>query len=116
MNNFIKSTQFIGAALFSLLALASGHSWAGDPYNGQVKAQVCLTCHGEGDTTTGVATPIVAGQYEDYIAQALRDYKSGARSNPIMAGFAASLTETDIRDLAAYYAQMDSRLITPKDN
>ena len=48
--------------------------------------------------------PKLAGQYPDYLAKALRDYKSGARKNPIMAGFAAALTKKDIDNLAAYYA------------
>jgi cytochrome c553 len=49
--------------------------------------------------------PKIGGQYEDYLAKALRDYKSGARKNPIMAGFAKPLTRQEIENLAAYYAQ-----------
>ena len=48
--------------------------------------------------------PKLGGQYPDYLAKALRDYKSGARKNPIMAGFAGALTAKDIDNLAAYYA------------
>jgi hypothetical protein len=48
--------------------------------------------------------PKLAGQYPDYLAKALRDYKSGARKNPIMAGMVASLTPVDIDNVAAYYA------------
>ena len=44
--------------------------------------------------------PKLAGQYPDYLAKALRDYKSGARKNPIMAGMAAGLTQKDIDDVA----------------
>ncbi len=104
------------AACIAALAAAAGTCIAGDPYAGEAKAQVCLACHGVGDTTTGAGTPIIAGQYEDYIAQALRDYQSGARSNAVMSGFVASLTETDIRDLAAYYASLESKLFTPTNH
>jgi cytochrome c553 len=38
------------------------------------------------------------------LAKALRDYKSGLRKNPIMAGFAGALTARDIDNLSAYYA------------
>ena len=48
--------------------------------------------------------PKLGGQYPDYLAKALRDYKSGARKNPIMAGFAGALTAKDIENLSAYYA------------
>jgi cytochrome c553 len=54
--------------------------------------------------------PKLAGQYPDYLAKALRDYKSGARKNPIMAGFAQPLSDKDIVDLAAYFAAQPSVL------
>ncbi len=108
---FNLSFLFGLASLFCMSAI----SMAGDPYAGEVKAQVCLTCHGAGDETTGVATPIISGQYEDYIAHSLRAYKSGERNNPIMAGFATQLSESDIRDIAAYYAKMESSLFTPEE-
>ena len=50
--------------------------------------------------------PKLAGQYPDYLAKALRDYKSGARKNPIMAGMAAGLTQKDIDDLSEYFASL----------
>ena len=56
--------------------------------------------------------PKLAGQYPDYLAKALRDYKSGARKNPIMAGMAAGLTQKDIDDLAEYYATLPPVLQT----
>ena len=115
MKYLLDPTRFIFAATMALLLTASGTALAGDPYAGEVKAQTCLTCHGKGDATTGPATPIISGQYADYIAQSLRDYKTGVRNHPVMSSFVASLTETDIRDLAAYYSEMDSRLFTPKD-
>ena len=115
MKKSIDPMNFIRAATIAALLCLSGIASAGDPYAGEVKAQTCLTCHGKGDVTTGAATPIISGQYSDYIAQAMRDYKTGVRNNPVMASFVASLSETDIRDLAAYYSQMDSKLFTPKD-
>lgn len=82
---------------------------AGDAVAGKQKAQVCAACHG----TTGVAkysqgqSPIIAGQYPDYIVRALKDYKSGKRENAIMQGMAAPLTEQDMKDLAAYFYQQE---------
>jgi cytochrome c553 len=55
--------------------------------------------------------PKLGGQRQDYLAKALRDYKSGARKNPIMAGFAGALSTKDIENLAAYYAAQPAVLV-----
>ena len=87
-------------AFASLPALA-----AGDAVQGKAKSQACAACHGpDGNSPTGPDFPRLAGQHYDYLLKALRDYKSGARKNPIMAGQVGNLTSRDMADLAAYYA------------
>jgi hypothetical protein len=49
---------------------------------------------------------------EDYLEKALRDYKPGARKNAIMAGFAAGLTQQDIKNIAAHYSSQPAVLFT----
>jgi cytochrome c553 len=72
---------------------------------GQAKAkEVCQACHGLDGNSPTADYPKLAGQYPDYLAKALRDYKSGARKNPIMGGMAAALTTADIDNVSAYYA------------
>jgi len=71
---------------------------------GQEKAAVCAACHGPGGISATGNWPTLAGQHEDYIENALSQYKSGARKDPVMAGQAAALTDADIVDLAAYFA------------
>jgi cytochrome c553 len=66
--------------------------------------EVCAACHGLDGVSPVADYPKLAGQYPDYLAKALRDYKSGARKNAIMAGFAQTLTPQDIANLAAYYS------------
>jgi cytochrome c553 len=66
--------------------------------------EVCQACHGLDGNSAAPDFPKLGGQHPDYLAKALRDYKSGARKNPIMAGFAATLSPADIDNLAAYYA------------
>jgi cytochrome c553 len=66
--------------------------------------EVCQACHGMDGNSAIPDNPKLAGQNADYLAKALRDYKSGARKNPIMAGFAGALSAQDIDDLAAYFA------------
>ncbi len=86
-------------ALSSLSALAEGNAAAG-----QQKSTVCQSCHGADGNSTNPDFPRLAGQYPDYIVHALTDYKSGARKNAIMSGFAASLSTQDMEDLAAYFS------------
>ncbi len=99
----------------ALAMLSAVPAVAGDAEAGKQKATLCLTCHGEGNTVQGVGTPIISGQYEDYLIHAMKSYRSGARNNPVMAGFSASLSDQDIEDLAAYYSQMESQLFTPNE-
>ena len=87
------------------LSYSATEAAAADIEAGKVKAaEVCETCHGVGGNSTSQDFPKLAGQYPDYLAKSLRDYKSGDRRNPIMAGFAKPLSNQDIDNLAAYYA------------
>ncbi len=72
-------------------------------------AQVCATCHGtDGAKTLSDEYPILAGQHRDYLVQALKDYKSGKRKNPIMAGIIAGVDPKDFDALAQFFAQQKS--------
>ena len=74
-------------------------------------AGASAACHGpEGATPTAAENPILAGQYPDYLVKALKDYKSGKRSNPIMQGFAAQLSAKDMEGLAAFFSSQKSSL------
>jgi cytochrome c553 len=96
-----NASLFVAAAL----VLAPAAAFAADVAAGQAKVkEVCQACHGLDGNSTVADYPKLGGQYADYMMKALRDYKSGARKNPIMAGFAATLTDKDIENVAAYYA------------
>ena len=79
---------------------------SGDAGKGQKKAaEVCAACHGaDGTKPSAPDQPVLAGQYYDYLVQALSDYKIGRRTNPIMKGFAGQLSKQDIQDLAAWFS------------
>lgn len=78
----------------------------GDHRRGLEKSQVCQSCHGQtGAESLMDSYPVIAGQHEDYLIQALRSYRDGGRTNAVMQGFAADLTNQDIADLAAWYAR-----------
>jgi cytochrome c553 len=90
------------AAIAAVLAAGTAH--AGNPAAGKEKSRPCAACHGPDGNSAAADFPKLAGQHADYLVKALRDYKSGARKNAIMAPLAANLTERDIDDLAAFYS------------
>jgi cytochrome c553 len=86
---------------------------AADVAAGKAKAtEVCAACHGADGNSSSADFPKLGGQYGDYLAKALRDYKSGQRKNPIMAGFAQALSKQDIENLAAYFAAQPAAVST----
>lgn len=100
-----RISAIIASAL--LAAAATSASAAGNPAAGQEKSESCAACHGPEGNTSSSQYPKLAGQYESYLLRALRDYKSGARENPVMAGQVSGLSEQDLEDLAAFYASQE---------
>jgi cytochrome c553 len=95
------------SAVFLAMGVASEPVLAGGtPEAGMAKSATCEACHGKDGRGIDPTYPVLAGQYESYLIKALSDYRSGKRTNPIMAGMAAPLTNQDIEDLASWYASM----------
>lgn len=100
------------ASLFATPALAADVA-AG----AEIAKTVCAACHGaDGNTSISPEFPKLAGQHEDYLLQSLRQYKAGARKNPIMAAQVQPLSEADMRNLAAYFAAQDGSLYLIKES
>lgn len=100
------------ALLIAVFALGSQFAYAGgNAAAGEQKAKPCAACHGaDFNTPVSADIPRVAGQYQDYLARALNDYKSGARKNPVMSGQAAALSAQDIQDVASYLSGLGGKL------
>lgn len=97
-------TQAIIATAILGLTIALPASAKGDANSGKAKSTACAACHGADGNSPTSAFPKLAGQNDDYLAYVLKAYKSKARTNAIMNGQAANLSDQDIADLAAYYA------------
>ena len=97
------------AAVFCV-GVANAQVSAGDASRGRERVQMCQGCHGIDGWRTAFPevyhVPKLAGQHAQYLAGALQAYRSGARSHPSMKAIAATLSDQDIADLAAYYAQL----------
>jgi cytochrome c553 len=101
--------------IFALLVLAGIFNVAaaadivGNPKAAGAKVEMCIGCHGipgyKASFPEVYRVPMIAGQSAKYIESALNAYKKGDRKHPSMRGIAASLSDQDIADVAAYYAQ-----------
>ena len=95
-------------ALSAAPVLAQQAAPAGDAKEAHKKIAMCEGCHGIPGYKTAYPSvyhvPKLGGQSAAYLANALNAYKAGQRSHPSMRGIAASLSDKDIADLAAYYA------------
>ena len=101
----------VSAALFPALAISQAAAPIGNAAAGQQKTEMCVGCHGiEGWRTAYpevYKVPKLGGQHGAYIVKALQEYRAKERSHPSMRAIAATLSDQDIADLAAYYSAAD---------
>ena len=95
-------------AMLSLFAAMSAVQAGGDAQAGKAKAASCAGCHGANGEGRS-PNPAIAGKPEGPFVEAMEQYKSGKRTNPVMMGLASKLSEQDIANLAAYYASLKGK-------
>ena len=99
------------AAGLALAVLFSAHAATGNgnPVVGKEKARAgnCFECHGENGISSSSGYPNLAGQYSAYIVKQLRNFRAGERKNPFMNNIAAGLPDSDLDDIAAYFAGLE---------
>jgi len=115
INQFRINYPAIMKKLFALLALAgvaqisAAADIKGDAKAAENKVAMCIGCHGivgyKASFPEVYRVPMLGGQSEKYLASALNAYKKGERNHPTMRGIAAGLSDQDIADVSAYYAQ-----------
>jgi cytochrome c553 len=107
----MKSSAF-AASVLVVASLTPTSLWAADAVQGNAEAargktSMCIGCHGipgyKASFPTVYSVPMISGQSPKYLENALAAYKKGERSHPTMRGIAASLSDQDMADLAAYY-------------
>lgn len=72
-------------------------------------AEVCASCHGAAGISPNDTWPNLAGQHAAYLVRILAAYKSGDQTDVMMSPIAKSLADTDIQNLAAYYASLSCK-------
>lgn len=92
-----------------LATVMSAPALAGDPAAGKAKAAICAACHGANGIAVIPGYPNLKGQNEQYLVNSLKAYKNKERTGGmamVMQPQASMLNDTDIANVAAYFAQM----------
>jgi len=101
----VKTGIFVVAIAVTITGMSV--TLAGDPKAATDKAKtLCAGCHGPEGISTNPLWPNLAGQKEQYLVKAMKDYREGSRSDPTMAPLAQTLSDKEIEDLAAYYSRL----------
>ena len=98
-----RAAAFLFTAALAQLA-CPGAVLAADTAAGMQKAQVCVACHGADGNSVIPANPSLAGQPAQFIATQLLMFREGNRKDAQMSPFAANLSNTDLNNIAAYFA------------
>jgi len=107
----MKSSAFAASVLvvasFTSTSLLAAAAIQGNAEAAKNKNSMCIGCHGipgyKASFPVVYSVPMISGQSPKYLENALMAYKKGERNHPTMRGIAASLSDQDMADLAAYY-------------
>jgi cytochrome c553 len=122
-NRQLKNLRFwaaVAVALVAPAALAQGVV-KGDLAKAQpIVTQVCVACHAVDGNSAIPANPNLAGQHPEYTYKQLRNFKSqggkpAERSNGVMAGMVANLSDDDMKNLAVYFAAQKPKSQAARD-
>jgi cytochrome c553 len=87
-----------------------------DPAKGEAKfATVCVACHAADGNSTIPVNPKLAQQHPEYLVKQLQEFKSGKRSNAVMSGFASTLSDADMKNIAAWLSAQKAKPGFAKD-
>ncbi len=99
---------FLVAVAFAIVNISG--ALAGDANAATSKAEsLCAGCHGPDGISTNPLLPNLAGQKDQYLIKVMQDYRDNIRPDPNMTAFMQGLSDEEIEDLAAYYAELLTR-------
>ena len=99
----------LAAVVMLLVTAAPAADAAPADESGKLKAARCETCHGARGISVTLLVPNLAGQKEAYLVVALQEYRDGRRSNAMMRAIAATLSDADMSQIAAYFSRLPPR-------
>lgn len=107
---FLLASSLLLTALFASASVLAQAPATGDAAAGKIKGYTCTGCHGITGWRNAYPSyhvPKIAGQNYDYIVAALTEYKTGQRKHSTMRAQGESLSEQDIRDIAAWISSVE---------
>ena len=106
----LLSSLLLAAALAAPASASEAAKAKPDVAKGQaISTNVCGACHSADGSRGSPANPILQGQHPEYLVKQLTEFKEGKRDNPVMKGMASTLSEDDMRNVAAFYASKDAK-------
>jgi len=105
----LLSCCFLALVALSASAAEAPATEKPDLAKGQASAAMCAGCHTQDGSRASPAQPILQGQHPEYLVKQLTEYKSGKRVNAIMNGMAAALSDSDMKNIAAYYSTLQAK-------
>ena len=100
----LLTSLLLATCAASMAATETPPAAKADLAKGGATAAVCVACHTNDGSRGSPANPILQGQHPEYLAKQLAEFKSGTRNNAIMKGFASTLSDADMKNVAAFYA------------
>ncbi len=101
----MKKLLAVATLSLGLVSLAQAAAPKGDAAAGQTKSAACAACHGADGNSMAPTFPRLAGQGARYLYKQLQDFRTGHRQDPTMQGMVLPLSDQDMADLAAYFAE-----------
>jgi cytochrome c553 len=104
-----RNLATFATTLLAGAAFAAEGPAAPDLAKGQAASATCQACHLADGSRGAPANPILQGQIPEYLMKQLHEFKAGKRQNAIMQGMAATLSDDDIRNVAAFYSSKSAK-------
>ncbi len=106
----LLSSLLLATCVASVAANEAAPAAKADLAKGEATSNgVCVACHSNDGSRGSPANPILQGQHPEYLAKQLAEFKAGKRDNAIMKGFASTLSDDDMKNVAAYYASKHAK-------
>ena len=106
----VASLLLAACASSAIAAEAAKPAAKPDLAKGQATStNVCAACHTSDGSRGSPANPILQGQHPEYLVKQLTEFKAGKRQNAVMSGMAATLSEDDMKNVAAFYASKQAK-------
>jgi len=86
-----------------------------DLAKGEASFAACAACHGADGNSSITTNPKLAHQHPEYLVKQLQEFKSGKRANAVMSGMAATLSEDDMKNVAAWLTTKEAKHGFAKD-